>query len=273
MAKPRVVGHQAAALATASSGLPVSVTTGSQIMPCMDASQIAAHFRARRDRGELELPIIDTAQCTLRDVTATQILVQRGSGTDARIQLDDLEALVGEILSGGTPKHSELRLYTARPTAQTNAVLGPLLADLPCILAVKEGRGTVYIRNPEFTIEVDTVGLPDIEIEAIEGSPRLVSHLRYERRRELVTAKKQAVQDRAGALVCEVCDFDFAAAYGRLGEGLCEVHHKRPISDGERVTQLDDLAILCANCHRVVHQSAISDLSSLRSIVEHRRSQ
>lgn len=36
-------------------------------------------------------------------------------------------------------------------------------------------------------------------------------------------------------------------------ESQLDVHHRNPIAEGERRTTLDDLAVLCANCHRLVH--------------------
>ncbi|RSK73865.1 hypothetical protein EJ774_25340, partial [Pandoraea apista] len=41
------------------------------------------------------------------------------------------------------------------------------------------------------------------------------------------------------------------------GEGLIDVHHTKPVhtlAEGE-ITRLEDLALLCSNCHRVVHSS------------------
>ena len=54
---------------------------------------------------------------------------------------------------------------------------------------------------------------------------------------------------------CEVCGFDFEAAYGELGKGYIEVHHKKPVSEGVRLTDLESsLVMLCANCHRIIHR-------------------
>ncbi|MBQ9432959.1 MAG: HNH endonuclease [Synergistaceae bacterium] len=56
-------------------------------------------------------------------------------------------------------------------------------------------------------------------------------------------------------LRCEVCGFDFGKAYSELGAGYIEVHHKKPISDGERITNLNEyLVMLCSNCHRMIHR-------------------
>ena len=60
---------------------------------------------------------------------------------------------------------------------------------------------------------------------------------------------------QAASLDCEVCGFSFSRAYGSAASDYCEVHHLLPLSDVEDSTQtrIGDLAILCANCHRVVH--------------------
>ena len=62
---------------------------------------------------------------------------------------------------------------------------------------------------------------------------------------------------KTGTLKCETCSFDFKDIYGKLGEGFAECHHKKPVSQlrNNEKTKLDDLAILCANCHRMIHRS------------------
>jgi len=102
--------------------------------------------------------------------------------------------------------------------------------------------------------------LPDVDHDpsAQEGNPRLVAHLRRERSASLVAAKKAAALKTTGKLCCEVCGFDFYEIYGRHGQGYCEVHHIHPIakSDGMTKTQMKDLAIVCSNCHRIIHRTA-----------------
>jgi 5-methylcytosine-specific restriction protein A len=95
-----------------------------------------------------------------------------------------------------------------------------------------------------------------LDVEALEGMTTYVSHLRRERNAAVTVAKKEQAQALHGRLVCEVCGFDFFAFYGNLGDGYCEVHHKIPLAslDGKRVTKLDDLAIVCSNCHRMIHR-------------------
>jgi 5-methylcytosine-specific restriction protein A len=100
--------------------------------------------------------------------------------------------------------------------------------------------------------------LPDVDAEtsAIEGNPRLVAHLRRERSPSLAKKKKQSVLSATGKLCCEVCRFDFKATYGQYGHEFCEVHHLIPISKMRHgdTTKLTDLAIVCSNCHRIIHR-------------------
>lgn len=81
-----------------------------------------------------------------------------------------------------------------------------------------------------------------------EGRKRLVVHIVRERDPKIVTAKKKASK----SLACEVCGFDSEAVYGI---SYCEVHHLKPLSGLAKGTKttLKDLAIVCANCHRIIH--------------------
>jgi hypothetical protein len=98
--------------------------------------------------------------------------------------------------------------------------------------------------SPSLDVDIHTVA-------ATEGRRRLVLHLQRERNQTVVRNKKR----QAASLDCEVCGFSFSRAYGSAASDYCEVHHLLPLSDVEDSTQtrIGDLAILCANCHRVVH--------------------
>lgn len=94
---------------------------------------------------------------------------------------------------------------------------------------------------------------------AIEGEiqVRLIRHRRREgwlRDQKLAQAKKLS----GGALKCEVprCGFNFESVYGTTGRGYAQVHHLKPLSDrsAPAMTSLDDLAIVCANCHAIIHR-------------------
>lgn len=93
---------------------------------------------------------------------------------------------------------------------------------------------------------------------APEGHPATVLRTHRHREQMLRRAKLRQVLQTRHRLVCEVpgCGFDFAATYGALGEKFTEVHHMLPLSavPSVRMTTLDDLVIVCSNCHRMIHR-------------------
>jgi HNH endonuclease len=110
----------------------------------------------------------------------------------------------------------------------------------------------------------------DDDAVAIEGE--LFYQFAAHRRRER-SFRDRKIEDALhhGPLRCEVpgCGFDFAATYGSRGAGFAEVHHRVPLgeSDEARETRLDDLAIVCANCHRMLHRGnacRVEELEVLR---------
>lgn len=99
--------------------------------------------------------------------------------------------------------------------------------------------------------------LDDQDSEAIEGEARLASR-RHQKREGWLRNEKiaQVRAENAGRLPCQACGFDFFAAYGETGRDYAQVHHLNPLSDRTKPssTRLSDLAVLCANCHVMVHR-------------------
>ncbi len=106
-----------------------------------------------------------------------------------------------------------------------------------------------------------SASLPDRALEGDEefqeGEVLTRIHTRRERDPRASAAKKAAVLKATGRLECEACGFDFEARYGGLGAGFAECHHRLPLAAlGRRTaTRLADLAVLCANCHRMIHKT------------------
>lgn len=75
---------------------------------------------------------------------------------------------------------------------------------------------------------------------------------------------------------CEACEMKFSEKYGPLGEGFIEAHHLYPLSqieigDERRYTD-DDFAVLCSNCHRMIHRwHDCSDLKGFKAMLQTRR--
>jgi 5-methylcytosine-specific restriction protein A len=104
-------------------------------------------------------------------------------------------------------------------------------------------------------LESHTVRDLEGEEEAEEGSVVTQLHRIRERNRAIVSKRKAQALRQHGALRCEACGFVYAEAYGERGQNFVECHHVKPLSEirpGER-TRLTDLALLCANCHRMIH--------------------
>jgi 5-methylcytosine-specific restriction enzyme A len=108
-----------------------------------------------------------------------------------------------------------------------------------------------------------------MDVFGYEGRVRVQTHRTRERSPHLAKAKKAEALEQCGKLVCEVCKFVFTARYGDHGSGFMECHHRQPLSkiadiDGSKVT-LDDLALVCANCHRMLHRKDWPSVEELRA--------
>jgi 5-methylcytosine-specific restriction endonuclease McrA len=118
-------------------------------------------------------------------------------------------------------------------------------------ISVPNGISTM----PDYVRVIDSNAQSGFDVDihtfaATEGQARLVLHLQRERNQTVVRNKKK----QATSLDCEICGFSFSC-YGSAASDYCEVHHLVPLSEVEHsiLTRMEDLAILCANCHRVVH--------------------
>ncbi|MGW7519813.1 HNH endonuclease [Streptomyces sp. NPDC054796] len=116
------------------------------------------------------------------------------------------------------------------------------------------GSGELY-QVPEQPDEADEDGTTSRE-------GRLLTRWTIARERDpkLRRRKIERAQRLGQPLQCEVCDFRFDLAYGPLGEGYIEVHHVLPLHiSGLQETKLEDLALLCANCHRMCHRNRLGE--------------
>lgn len=89
-----------------------------------------------------------------------------------------------------------------------------------------------------------------------EGTIREKFHFYRERNHRLIKAKKISHLQEHNKLACEVCSFDFSEAYGERGKSYVEIHHDVPLSNSNilRETKLEDLTLVCSNCHRMIHR-------------------
>jgi len=111
----------------------------------------------------------------------------------------------------------------------------------------------------------------DDEIKAFpEGNKRRAFRTHRHRERQLRSDKIMDFKAKnGGRLFCEVprCGFDFSKTYGAIGEGYAHVHHLDPLGTGPdegRETTIDRLAVVCPNCHAMIHLGGVCrDMSDL----------
>ena len=93
---------------------------------------------------------------------------------------------------------------------------------------------------------------------AVEGLAREVRRLARGRNARLrIAALKRARS------TCEACSTDFSRILGGDGVHALQVHHRKQLalSRVPRLTKLNELAVLCANCHSFIHINRMRSLS------------
>jgi 5-methylcytosine-specific restriction protein A len=122
------------------------------------------------------------------------------------------------------------------------------------------------LRSKLSTIEEDD----QTETDSVkEGQVLYKLHKYRERVPAIVIRKKNQAIGRFGKLNCEACTFEFEPFYGEIGNGYIECHHRTPLYRFkiDTTTTLDDLALVCSNCHRMLHRRidtiSVEDLSTM----------
>lgn len=125
----------------------------------------------------------------------------------------------------------------------------------------------MYLDELEVLIKNDLDKLEEeIDIEYKEGKIKEILSSKYERDLKL----RRKVIELHGT-TCQVCQFNFHKIYGELGKDFIEVHHLIPISnfkEEHNVNPKTEMAVLCANCHRMMHRNrnTILTISELKEI-------
>lgn len=102
-----------------------------------------------------------------------------------------------------------------------------------------------------------------------EGKIAFVLHKKRERNPKLIKEAKKLFISKHGRLYCEACKFDFQKVYGSRGIDFIEGHHTRLVSEmkeGEK-TRVEDIAMLCSNCHRMIHRKPLVTVEKLKILI------
>lgn len=100
----------------------------------------------------------------------------------------------------------------------------------------------------------------------VEDATRFKLHKRIERNPKLAQKAKELL-----GCTCQVCGTNFKERYGSIGEGFIEAHHLKPLASlkGKKVAMdpAKDFAVLCSNCHRMVHRSGcVDDIETFKTL-------
>jgi len=148
-------------------------------------------------------------------------------------------------------------LTSSRIIVQPQGSVFPLNPDeAKCLLSLWSGLSEVE---------------PPVDDSVAEGGLKIRQHYSRERSQKIIDLKRDTFLRTHGSLFCELCHFNFSEVYPEtLGINFIEVHHIKPVSEmhpNERTT-LDDLMLVCSNCHRMIHRT--KDCSdNLRLLQDH----
>ena len=97
-----------------------------------------------------------------------------------------------------------------------------------------------------------------------------IRHARIERNAKAASAAK-----KARGYTCEGCGINFEWIYGERGKGFIEAHHLVPLHTlpegvSVKIDAQNDFAVVCSNCHRIIHRSkpmlSIKELRDLTGV-------
>lgn len=140
---------------------------------------------------------------------------------------------------GGFAKNFKARFYLD-DSKQVQPACELLASNTPPIGAALHGDESNVLH----------LGIRCAEELDIEGTKTEIVLLRSKRSRKL---RDKAFKAANG--VCCVCDRDFTKVLGGRGVRVLQVHHRDQLSArvAPSVTKIGDLAVVCANCHLLLH--------------------
>jgi len=124
-----------------------------------------------------------------------------------------------------------------------------------------------WLLNVENDFEANTSSFGEFP----EGKIVERTHKSHERNNQVVKLAKENYKLKNGGLFCQVCGFDFEKTYGNLGKHFVEGHHTIAVSvmKPDHKTKVEDIAIVCSNCHRMLHKRRPwLDMEDLKKIIK-----
>ncbi|HJH30065.1 MAG TPA: hypothetical protein C5S51_10330 [Methanosarcinaceae archaeon] len=104
-----------------------------------------------------------------------------------------------------------------------------------------------------------------ISDESFEERKTLRYHKHVERNLKISKRTKEI-----HGYTCTACGFNFVKKYGEIGTNYIEAHHLTPFADlneNSKVSPKNDMTVLCANCHRMIHRLQNISIGEFKKII------
>lgn len=149
------------------------------------------------------------------------------------------------------------------------------LGESSLVEDLQQALGMYNLLSETESVPVGTIGVEEDELnnKFIEDYAAFRQHKRIER-----NARLSAEVKRVHGYICQACGFDFEKVYAGIeNRKYIEAHHLVPIANlrGQRVSRdpKTDFAVLCANCHRMIHRFALPwDIVAFRMTIKQQSS-
>lgn len=226
---------------------------GFSIVLATTPKMVEAHFRPDGFSGALLRAMADTDEGSRRAFVA-QAKAAQEDGIDLALLFDGRLAGADNVLTGWQEIGVECTTRTVsakhREDASTQLALAVATSCLALVLCL-------------------------LSLEETDGGTGLVPELEGTRTTMLVNRYERSPANRAACLAhygptCAACGFSFLEAYGEIGDGFAEVHHRVPVSQlgaSYAVDPIRDLVPLCSNCHAMIHRRtppySVSEISRM----------
>jgi hypothetical protein len=125
-------------------------------------------------------------------------------------------------------------------------------------------------KDPPAEVGIEPVSEDEEEAFLEGGIKGYRVHRHIERNKKVARAAKRKRLQKTGDLACDCCETSFLKVYGELGAGYIEAHHTMPISAMKKnhKTKLSEIALVCSNCHRILHRNWPLSVENLRQKIK-----
>jgi hypothetical protein len=165
-----------------------------------------------------------------------------------------------------------------RPVSKIGVKVHPLKVD-PAIDAIKAFKPgpvrTIYtISDEEAILLLEAAGVEPGLLPPVDGDPEEGFHEGGKRSaaQSIRSDRLREEAKRKYGLKCYCCGFKFEDFYGEIARDRAIVHHLETFSGvngTERVSTVEDVKVVCANCHYVIHfGKEPMDVDKLKSLIE-----